>query len=120
MPPRIITLAIASKTSYNARKLISGDIMFRFIEEFKMLRIACDILDEESSASFKLERITSEELYYSNNSIFVLIDYDGLAVFDGLKIKTSINVEHWNFICRRRYIKKYRELRNLEIKRLTN
>ena len=92
----------------------------KLIEEFKLLRIACDILDETSGVSFKLERITSEELYYSNNSIFVLVDYDGLAVFDGLKIKTSINVEYWNFIFRRRYIKKYRALRNLEIKRLTN
>ena len=94
--------------------------MFKFVEEFKLLRIACDILDEAIGESFKLERITSEELYYSNNSIFVLFDYDGLAVFDGLKIKTSINVEYWNFICRRRYIKKYKALRNLEIKRLTN
>lgn len=92
--------------------------MFKFIEEFKLLRIACDILDEASGGSFKLERITSEELYYSNNSIFVLIDYDGLAIFEGLIIKKSINVEYWNFICRWRYIKKYKALRNLEIKRI--
>ena len=38
--------------------------MFKFIEEFKLLRIACDILDEASGESFKLERITSEEIYY--------------------------------------------------------
>nr|DAX97178.1 MAG TPA: hypothetical protein [Caudoviricetes sp.] len=92
--------------------------MFKFIEEFKLLRIACDILDDASDVPFKLERITSEELYYSNNSIFVLIDYDGLAIFEGLIIKKSINVEYWNFICRWRYIKKYKALRNLEIKRI--
>lgn len=92
----------------------------KLIEEFKLLRIACDILDEASGESFKLERITSEELYYSNNSIFVLIDYDGLAIFEGLIIKKSINVEYWNFICRWRYIKKYKALRNLEIKRFIN
>ena len=92
--------------------------MFKFIEEFKLLKIACDILDEASDVPFKLERITSEELYYSNNSIFVLIDNEGLSVFEGLRIKTSFNIEYWNFICRRRYIKKYKALRNLEIKRI--
>ena len=92
--------------------------MFKFIEEFKLLRIACDILDDASSESFKLERITSEELYYSNNSIFILADNEGLSVFEGLRIKTSFNIESWNFICRRLYVKKYRTLRNLEIKRI--
>lgn len=94
--------------------------MFKFIEEFKLLKIACDILDKVSGESFKLERITSEELYYSDNdnSIFILVDYDGPAVFEGLRIETSINVEYWNFICRRRYVRKYRALRNLEIKRI--
>lgn len=94
--------------------------MFRFIEEFKQLRIACDILYKVKNDSFKLERITSEELYYSDNenSIFVLVDYDGPAMFECLRIKTSINVEYWNFICRRLYVRKYRTLRNLEIKRI--
>ena len=93
--------------------------MFKFIEEFKLLRIACDILDTVKNDQFSLIKINSEEIRYSfyDNTIFVTVDSKAVFVI-GEQIESAfIRVENLNFICRWLYARKYQSLRNLEIKR---
>nr|DAN79124.1 MAG TPA: hypothetical protein [Caudoviricetes sp.] len=94
--------------------------MFKFVEEFKLLRIACDILDTVKNEQFRLIKINSEEIRYSfdDNTIFVTVDSNAVFVV-GEQIDTAfIRVKNLNFICRWLYARKYQSLRNLEIRRI--